>query len=555
MKHRTVTWLDLLAIAVCGLIVMSLTINRVTHYRAAAREASCVNNLKMIGLALHNYHSAYKRLPMGSGGTYSGSDDEPELGNAGRLGMLAGLTPFMEQQALWEMIANPMRANDGTIFPAMGPLPTYDPEVYKPWGLRPAIYVCPADMEDALEYSTASSYVGNYGDGVDHVGYPMNLEGLDGEPANIDVARERASKRGIFHRSQWLRFRDVLDGLSNTLFVSESLIGGPKVAKGVKDLAFNPSLCISARKLDTTKYWPDGREACWADGSLLSTGFQTILPPNSPSATTGDGKLEGVMSVSSNHDGGVHVLFADGRVMFVTNSIDAGDPTTPSVALIKDDARKYTPPGSESPYGLWGALGTRANRERIGKSDAIIEPPKELTDLQKKAMESVAFQEWTSADGKSSFKAKLVNVEGDSHVILLTEEDKTRRIALSDLASEDAYRAVAEAVEAGIKAEKALARDLEQAVTLLEKRDYEKFLKDFFGQDDADPRIVELIGQQRGILIFQLETTIRAIKTPDSGVSVETDAAGTEVEIGFRSTTRLGNLRLRWNGKSWMLTR
>ena len=71
---------------------------------------------------------------------------------------------------------------------------------------------------------------------------------------------------------------------------------------------------------------------------------------------------EGTVPPSSNHQGGCHVLMADGAVVFITDSIEAGDSTMGSVYVFGQGPRA---PGSASPYGLWGALGTRSSKETI----------------------------------------------------------------------------------------------------------------------------------------------------------------------------------------------
>jgi prepilin-type processing-associated H-X9-DG protein len=92
----------------------------------------------------------------------------------------------------------------------------------------------------------------------------------------------------------------------------------------------------------------------WADGRIQYTGVQTILPPNKPSCFRGGDASQGISTVGSRHQGGAHVLMGDGAVRFITDSIEAGNiNATPAV-------------GAKSPYGLWGALGTRASRETEG---------------------------------------------------------------------------------------------------------------------------------------------------------------------------------------------
>ncbi len=75
-----------------------------------------------------------------------------------------------------------------------------------------------------------------------------------------------------------------------------------------------------------------------------------------------------VGSMSSRHQGGCHVMMADGAVIFLTDSIEAGDSRSPMVWLNGMNTGPTPPsnvPGSASPYGLWGALGSRANKETI----------------------------------------------------------------------------------------------------------------------------------------------------------------------------------------------
>ena len=71
-----------------------------------------------------------------------------------------------------------------------------------------------------------------------------------------------------------------------------------------------------------------------------------------------------MMTASSRHQGGAHVLMADGAVIFITDSIEAGSGNNPVVWLNGTDALNNTK-GSQSPFGLWGSLGTRASKEVV----------------------------------------------------------------------------------------------------------------------------------------------------------------------------------------------
>jgi len=138
-----------------------------------------------------------------------------------------------------------------------------------------------------------------------------------------------------------------------------------QVRKSTGGCHTNPSLCLAAVDPGDRFRFASGdgdrrRGDRWADGRPAFTGFQTILPPNSPSCTNGGNSEDpnnAVYSVMSNHPGGVQAVLADGATRFISDSIDSGDPSA-------------TPPGrnmNPSPYGIWGALGTRMCKESIGE--------------------------------------------------------------------------------------------------------------------------------------------------------------------------------------------
>ncbi|MEL6107230.1 MAG: DUF1559 domain-containing protein [Planctomycetota bacterium] len=536
---------DAIGYFVIAVLLSSLLSMSVARRRVAARRESCENRLKQIGLAFHNYHSAFKQLPRACGGTTSKESLKEWQYNQGRLSPFLGLMPFMDQQRLWEQIVNPYRdPKSGRTFPAMGPVPWFDPDQYAPWGQRPKSLVCPSDKQSS-KFATVSSYMINYGDAVYMVGSPYDLD------VSKNAISVQVTGRGVFIAGRTTKFRDILDGLSNTLMLSESRIAGPPVAKGISGLTTKPTLAIKNR--EGAEFWPVGRDATWTDGSLRSVGFQTILPPNAPSATRTEQDLEGVMPPSSYHPGGVHVMFSDGYTRFVTESIDVGDQSAEPVS----GSNGKTRPGSRSPFGLWGAIGTRANRETLERENPeIVDPPKEYSELEKQSFSERPIQTWTAASGRGSIRARQIDLERDALVVLMDEQDNIRRIALSLLNSEDAYRAVQQHLKMRIDAVEALRKQLQLGVELLERRDFAKFAETMIEGGDAQPEIVgNLIKAERGLFIHRLETALRILEESPNPAAVMSEESGElSVKLPLQTRGYTTKMRMIFQSGQWQFS-
>lgn len=139
----------------------------------------------------------------------------------------------------------------------------------------------------------------------------------------------------------------------------------------------NPKSCQEKGYISPTRpgFWSDGEDGgtapirmwsgnhhargmMWASLHHVSTGAWTILPPNSEMCGNGWHDKPGAFGSASQHAGGAHLLMGDGAVIFVTDSIDAGNSRAPGVAINHNR-------GGKSPYGLWGALGTRGSGEQV----------------------------------------------------------------------------------------------------------------------------------------------------------------------------------------------
>jgi prepilin-type processing-associated H-X9-DG protein len=164
---------------------------------------------------------------------------------------------------------------------------------------------------------------------------------------------------------------EINDGTSNTLALSEtrlpqanhgsannntaSLTAGMYASATGENYQGDPSQCLrhlgpNNRILDTVGEIGGIRGVHWAWGTVVASGFNTILPPNSMKCTDSNSEWgwNKVMPPDSHHPGGVNVSMADGSVHFISQTINAGSPAFPCVD------------SGPSPYGVWGALGTRS---------------------------------------------------------------------------------------------------------------------------------------------------------------------------------------------------
>lgn len=418
-NHAGFTLVELLVvIAIIGVLV-GLLLPAVQAAREAARRMSCGNNFKQIGISLQNYHSAFRVLPMHATGATNETEQDsltaqsfsthpaPPTGyTMMRLSMLVGILPFIEQQALWDKISMPHVDSENESWPAMGPAP--HTVRYAPWATDIPTYRCPSDPGTGLPSVGRTNYAACTGDGVMRSWWG----GLYWSPRrgrwiywtdSWVMKQVRASQRGVFEpRSKERRFRDIRDGLSNTVAMGEIATGlgdgdirtqpstmnsrGNQFGNGI---SLNPSVCADGTgfngfspQIDPERpmFWiptSDGgpptstaerrRGYRWADSRALYTQMKTILPPNREQCNARHHGGDGVVPPGSRHQGGCHVLMADGAVIFITDSIEAGNSRAETVWYRNANHVSSNPPGSRSPYGLWGAMGTRASSETIAE--------------------------------------------------------------------------------------------------------------------------------------------------------------------------------------------
>ncbi|QDV85349.1 DUF1559 domain-containing protein [Stieleria magnilauensis] len=306
----------LVVIAIIGILV-GLLLPSVQAAREAARRMQCQNKLKQLGLAMHNHESAKKHFPAGV--IRKRWDQQPTWseGHWG-WGAVANLLPYLEQTGLYGNLRLDM--------PLLGAPPTFpilDEHVDLVDKSIPAL-LCPSDLETVLDDRYApENYVACLGSGLVS---PKTAAGSDKEAD------------GVFYANSFTKTRDITDGLSNTLAISESIIGpggaGPD------------GFVTSTRPVHTEDYWSAlmpwvsptlSDSACagatsfgvtrgnaWAPSSHLSGFFNAYLPPNSdvPDCMVHFSFSPGWIAARSRHTGGVNVLLCDGSVRMVTESID-----------------------------------------------------------------------------------------------------------------------------------------------------------------------------------------------------------------------------------------
>ncbi len=337
----------LVVIAIIGILI-ALLLPAVQAAREAARRSQCTNNLKQIGLGLHNYESAYNSFPFRMGGT---------LGNGSRVSGWVPLLPFTEQAPLYEAVKSggTSQSASGAATPPWGSSPDSNTPDFKPWRAQVPGLVCPSDPKNSKEgdnYAGKANYAFSMGDSIR----------LGGTTSNNYNGTGR--HRGIFWYQSGTRLRDITDGTSNTIAASERSIGADNynsikgAAAVISDVSSSSLSACLATKDSTGKYntsslntYPGRR---WADGAPIFVGFTTVLPPNAPSCVSSTAAdAFGIFSPSSWHPGGVNGLMADGSCRFFSETIDTGSASSNGAEVTS----------GASNYGVWGALGSKDGGE------------------------------------------------------------------------------------------------------------------------------------------------------------------------------------------------
>jgi prepilin-type N-terminal cleavage/methylation domain-containing protein/prepilin-type processing-associated H-X9-DG protein len=345
MRRRGFTLIELLVVIAIIAVLIALLLPAVQAAREAARRAQCVNNLKQIGLALHNYHGINDSFPMGASlGILNGTSYQAKQNWSAHAAML----PQVEQSALY----NAINFNFGVDWQTANMAWLVNSSVIL---TQVKAFLCPSDPNAGAGYSSSNCYFASIGTTTYLTNVAASVKTLSDHPTT-----------GLFAYQHVYGIRDCIDGTSNTVAFCEATVGNSAMKAQQKDIGIiGVSIPAGALLFDASSdptqtraglaacntAWSTGagtvssfRGLIWAYGDMGMTMFNTVATPNSIAGWSycSNNASAGATTFSeadSYHPGGVNTLMADGSVKFTKNSIN---------------------------MSTWWALGTRANGEVVG---------------------------------------------------------------------------------------------------------------------------------------------------------------------------------------------
>lgn len=313
-KLKGFTLIELLVVIAIIAILVALLLPAVQQAREAARRSTCKNNLKQLGIALHNYHDTFSVFPIGWMDQWCATNQN--VGDDGNWGWGTHLLPYMEQGPLYDQLApgdnNPGAApnlagtlaaaiNDGNLLALMQQgIPSFQ---------------CPSDTTGPINADqqiggqslATSNYVANHGSGT--FGFPNNRTGTWKAPDGA-VSLNDTQANGLFGRMFVTKMRDVTDGTSNSVAFGER---SQTVSAGGVSRLCRASVVFGSRDNDrnATRWGPFVNHGAGKYG--INSG------------ATGTGGDDGPIckgGFASKHRGGAQFVMADGGVRFLSENID-----------------------------------------------------------------------------------------------------------------------------------------------------------------------------------------------------------------------------------------
>jgi prepilin-type N-terminal cleavage/methylation domain-containing protein/prepilin-type processing-associated H-X9-DG protein len=302
-SRRGFTLIELLVVIAIIAVLIGLLVPAVQKVREAGNRLSCENNLKQLGVALHNYHGALGKLP-------PARDPWPAPFSA-----QAHLLPYVEQDNLQKLVNfnPPAGSGDLTYTGVNQAAATY---VVK-------LFLCPSDSATGIVPGSsygASNYYCNVGTGFSSTG---------------DYTGDYVSGDGVFLLNRSVRLTDIRDGTSSTAAMSEAILGDGQTPTGSAPTDVKrQALVLSGSTLTTPTTCGAGAVGgavwsgtyngnLWINGGYWATDYNHYYTPNTSSwDCLNTANNYGLKAARSLHTGGVNLLLCDGSVHFVTDGID-----------------------------------------------------------------------------------------------------------------------------------------------------------------------------------------------------------------------------------------
>ena len=314
-RRKGFTLIELLVVIAIIAVLIALLLPAVQQAREAARRTQCKNNLKQLGLALFNYHDTFTVFPMASFSNVDVTGNDTGPCSWQNTGMQVMLLPYIDQAPLYNQYNFSAHGHGGNGKPDNDALCAKSINAF----------ICPSEAAPRNGFP-GNNYSGSLGSAAPWGGWNWGATATD--------------NNGAFSYVKALSSKDFTDGLTNTIMMGETGIGGlPGSKVNVSQQVNNPAGNYSGFTLTQVNAWAQlgntsggpGKDTNtgqhWHEGIIGMTLFNTLLTPNSPNynvSGSGGGEMDGtgMIAARSYHVGGVHVMLGDGSARFINNNID-----------------------------------------------------------------------------------------------------------------------------------------------------------------------------------------------------------------------------------------